>query len=138
MSLPVTVFNASFLALIVSVNRGAPFPLPAGTPTRPGRAHTGAPGWGTAPDRNIFGVGTNKLFVMTLDPQPVTFTVEFPAITWISVQLYVLLDGGRSLAVALLNHGKLVSITRTQRLGRRRARGLPSREPTDRESAPSA
>jgi hypothetical protein len=121
MPIPVTLFSPSPFPLIVSVNGGEPITVPAGTTRSPGTSAATALTWTEGPpEPNAFGRGPNELFVMTTDPRPATLTIDVPRVTWISIQLYILLDGGRSLAAALLNHGTLVSFTRAGSYGSRR------------------
>jgi hypothetical protein len=112
--LPVTIFNASPLAVQISINNGASFSIqgthaPNFTPQTPS---AGGPTWGstTAAAQNVIAFGPNEL---SITPQgvlaPYITQLDVPAVPWISLQIYIFFNAYSGVSWILLNNGQFVA-----------------------------
>jgi hypothetical protein len=111
---PITIFNASPLAVQISINNGAPFNIPGTyapnwTPQTPS---AGAPTWGssTVPAPNVIAFGDNQLSVTPQGAlEPYRTVLSIPAAPWGSVQIYVFFNAYSEVSWVLLNEGQFVT-----------------------------
>lgn len=113
MPTPVSLFNTSAPSVTVSVNNGPQFSIPGvyGPGFNPQSSNGGTTWSNNYPAPNCFAPGNNFVNITaagSIHPQMVQ--VSLPNhIQWMSLQVYVILNGSNQAGVLVLNNGMFVS-----------------------------